>query len=143
MKRRVKVKVRALIVFIVTIILFGYVSYNVIYYGMAKKNYENEQNELQVQLRELKDKETDLNDEITKLKDEDYLARYAREEYLYSKDGEYIIKIEDNNGSIKNVSVVTQRLTIYLIAFLILAVITVGITIFHKINIKKQLKKLS
>ena len=36
-----------------------------------------------------------LNDEISKLQDPEYLAKYAREKYLYSKDDEIIIKIED------------------------------------------------
>ena len=31
------------------------------------------------------------------LKDEEYLARYARENYLYSKDGEIVFKIESND----------------------------------------------
>ena len=30
-----------------------------------------------------------------KLQDPDYIARYAREKYFYSKDGEYIIKIPE------------------------------------------------
>ena len=33
--------------------------------------------------------------EIEKLKEPDYIARYAREKYLYSKDGEIIIRIPD------------------------------------------------
>ena len=32
--------------------------------------------------------------EIQKLRDPEYLARYAREHFLYSKDGEYIIRLE-------------------------------------------------
>ncbi len=55
----------------------------------------NEQKGLQAELKMLKKDETDLNVEIQKLKDPDYLARYARENYLYSKDGEYIIKMND------------------------------------------------
>jgi cell division protein DivIC len=35
-----------------------------------------------------------LKSEILKLQDDEYLARYAREKYLYSKDGELIIKID-------------------------------------------------
>ena len=35
-----------------------------------------------------------LKSEINKLQDEEYIARYAREKYLYSKDGEIIIKID-------------------------------------------------
>lgn len=56
--------------------------------------YKNEQ-ELKAKLVSLQAEEQDLKIEIQKLKDPDYLARYAREKYLYSKDGEYIIKIEN------------------------------------------------
>lgn len=35
-----------------------------------------------------------LKSEIEKLQDDEYIARYAREKYLYSKDGEIIIKID-------------------------------------------------
>ena len=33
--------------------------------------------------------------DVDKLQDPDYIARYAREKYLYSKDGEFIIKIPE------------------------------------------------
>ena len=33
-------------------------------------------------------------DNVTKLQDEDYVLRYAREKYLYSKNGEKILKID-------------------------------------------------
>lgn len=39
--------------------------------------------------------EEELKDEINKLQDPEYMAKYAREKYLYSKKGEIIIKIED------------------------------------------------
>lgn len=52
------------------------------------------QKELQNELNLLKENESDLKNEIEKLKDPDYIARFARENYLYSKNGEYIIKIE-------------------------------------------------
>lgn len=94
-KRRLKVKVRTFLTFVIAIVLFGYVSFSVINYGISKKKFEAEEKVLQAKLYELKDKETDLNQEISKLKDDDYLARYAREEYLYSKDGEYVIKIDE------------------------------------------------
>ena len=46
------------------------------------------------------EKEKDLEgideDEET-LEDPEYVARYAREKYLYSKDGELIIRIPDEN----------------------------------------------
>lgn len=54
-----------------------------------------EKKELTAQMVTLKDDEENLKLEIQKLQDPDYIARFARENYLYSKDGEYIIKIED------------------------------------------------
>lgn len=96
-KRRLKLKIRTFVTFIIAIVLFGYVSFSVINYGVSKKKFEAEEQRLQTKLYELKDKETDLNQEISKLKDDDYLARYAREEYLYSKDGEYVIKIDEKS----------------------------------------------
>lgn len=45
----------------------------------------------------LKEKEEALNNEIVKLQDSEYLARYAREKYFYSKDGELIIRLPSNN----------------------------------------------
>jgi cell division protein DivIC len=39
--------------------------------------------------------EENLKDEINKLQDPEYMAKYAREKYLYSKDDEIVIKIEE------------------------------------------------
>ena len=36
-----------------------------------------------------------LKEEITRLQDPEYMAKYAREKYLYSKDNEIILKIEE------------------------------------------------
>ena len=47
---------------------------------------------------ELLDEEESLTSEVTKLHDSDYVARYAREKYMYSLPGEYIIKVPDENG---------------------------------------------
>ena len=53
----------------------------------------NEANDLEKKMADLEEKEEDLNNEIKRLQDEEYLARYAREKYFYSKDGELIIRI--------------------------------------------------
>lgn len=36
-----------------------------------------------------------LKSEIMKMQDPDYIARYAKEKYFYSSDGEYIIKMDE------------------------------------------------
>lgn len=45
------------------------------------------------ELAKLKEEEEYLKVEVEKLQDPDYVARYAREQYLYSKDGEFNIRI--------------------------------------------------
>lgn len=52
-----------------------------------------EARELEKKLADLQEEEKELNSEIVKLQDPDYLARYAREKYFYSKDNEIIIRI--------------------------------------------------
>ncbi len=52
---------------------------------------------LEKKMAALDEKEQDLNNEILKLQDQDYLARYAREKYFYSKNGELIIRIPTEN----------------------------------------------
>lgn len=54
-----------------------------------------EKNQLERQLEKLKNKEKELKLDANKLQDPDYVARYAREKYMYSKDGEFIIKIPE------------------------------------------------
>ena len=54
-----------------------------------------EKKELEVELTTLKEKEEELKVDANKLQNPDYIARYAREKYLYSKDGEYILKIPE------------------------------------------------
>lgn len=131
-KRKMKLKIRTLATFVITIIMFGYVSFSVIYYGISKNKYETEQKLLQEKLYQLKDEETDLNTEIVKLKDEDYLARYAREEYLYSKDGEYIIKLEEADKTEQNELVSEKKFSFYYLIPIIVIILLVSILIFKK-----------
>lgn len=44
---------------------------------------------------ELLEEEASLNSEVIKLQDPEYVARYAREKFMYTKDGELILKIVD------------------------------------------------
>ena len=56
---------------------------------------KEEINQLKTAYTEKLEEEDELNDEINRLQDPEYLAKYAREKYLYSKNDEIIIKIED------------------------------------------------
>lgn len=54
-----------------------------------------EKNELDNKLVNLKKEEKQLEIDAEKMEDPEYIARYLREKYYYSKDGEYIIRIPD------------------------------------------------
>ena len=56
----------------------------------------------QKKLTELREEEEKLKVDVEKLQDDDYVARYAREKYLYSKDGEFIIQIPKDKDSKKD-----------------------------------------
>lgn len=58
-------------------------------------NNQNETEKLEAKLEELLEEEASLKSEVVKLQDPDYIARYAREKYMYTTDGEVILKIVD------------------------------------------------
>ena len=55
-----------------------------------------EKNELKQELVSLQEKKEELETDVKKLEDPEYLARYAREKYFYSKEGELILRIPEN-----------------------------------------------
>lgn len=54
-----------------------------------------EKQELEKELTYLKEKEEELQVDVEKLQNPDYVARYAREKYLYSKDGEIVLQMPE------------------------------------------------
>ena len=86
--------------FIVLAILFlGIVSFSVATIfsdWMMIASNKQELASLNSYYEELLLEEESLSSEVTKLHDMDYIARYAREKYMYSLPGEFIIKIPDD-----------------------------------------------
>ena len=98
MKRRkytVKTKSRIFIisfVFITIIFTLFYTLFN----DMQNINILiDEKKELMKEKESLKEKQASLNADIERLSDDLYVARYAREKYFYSKDGEIILKMDE------------------------------------------------
>lgn len=83
---------------LVSIIYLGYTLYN---YTTKIANLQNEHKYLTRKIEELKVNENNLENEIIKLKDPEYIAKYARENYQYSKDGEYIIQLPKKEKTIE------------------------------------------
>lgn len=88
-KRRLSIfgtiSIAAVVYFCISLICSFYSIYDL---TKQKENLENKYYDLQ-------QKAEDLKLDINKLNDPKYLADYARENYLYSKDDEYIIQIEE------------------------------------------------
>lgn len=94
MKKSVK-RILVFGLFSVCIIFFVVLTVSNVITQIVEKYKEAE--ELEQKMVLLSDKEEELNNEIIKLQDKDYLARYAREKYFYSKNGELIIRIPTEN----------------------------------------------
>ena len=92
-KTRLSSKIRvfiSLVTFGVILSLLGYNCYQNVY-QVAKLN--NRKKELKKELVVLDEKSEALESDIKRLKDPDYIAKYVREKYLYSKDGEIILRL--------------------------------------------------
>lgn len=96
-KKRRKVKTNFKRAFLITVFCLVTNFFVITYIGGIFKNVielKKEQQELSGTLVELKEKEETLKAEVNKLQDPDYIAKYAREKFMYSGDGEYIIRIK-------------------------------------------------
>lgn len=50
--------------------------------------------ELSLEYEKLLDSEEKLVSQVTRLQDDDYIANYAKEKYMYSAEGEVIIRLD-------------------------------------------------
>ena len=97
-KRKVKKKARRIATFgfiSIVLILFIVATLGKIFIDIVDKY--NEKKELENKLVVLKEKKKELENDVSKLEDPEYLARYAREKYFYSKDGELILRIPEED----------------------------------------------
>lgn len=82
--------------FLITILILGLLGVLVSsVYSDWKQILKNRKIEVELtsNYEALLEDETRLNAEITKLQDDEYLARYAKEKFMLSKEGETIIKM--------------------------------------------------
>lgn len=112
MKRKVskKSKRRLMIFGILSIVAIGYFFVTLISSAYSYLSLKKEESKLKEELVSLQDEKANLKIEIEKLNDPEYVARYAKENFLYSTDGEYIIKIDsdevEKEAEVKNDQVI-------------------------------------
>ncbi len=117
------------------LIITVYFLFTVGYYGYKLISLKNEQIKLSNDLFTLQSEEKQLKNEIQKLKNPEYLARYARENFLYSKDGEYIIKLETNKKLEPEKNTLLEKLEenyIYIIAIFSTLILLFILLVFRK-----------
>lgn len=89
------IKRKLVLVTLVFLVVGGILLKSIVQTSIQIYDKRKEKKEFTQMLEDLKEKENELNSTVTKLQNPDYVARYAREKYLYSKDGEIIIRIPD------------------------------------------------
>lgn len=91
-----KLRRRMLFLGLTSIVIIAAVSFTIGRYWVEIFEKYQEKKKLDAELVTLKEKEKELELDAKKLQDSEYIARYAREKYLYSKEGEFIIKIPED-----------------------------------------------
>ena len=91
MKKHKKYRLRIFCYILVLVGIGGLIAFSC--FNTWQKIYENRRlkAELEQKYSNLVDKKETLSGEVVKLQDPEYAAKYAREKYLYTKDGELII----------------------------------------------------
>lgn len=97
-KRRSKLKrkrvKRILLVSLICFSINAYILYSVGSIFGDVYSMKLEKKVLTTELNDLKETEEVLKSEVNKLRDPIYVAKYAREKFLYSGQGEYIIRMK-------------------------------------------------
>lgn len=81
---------RPICLFLLFFVAITFISNTIRLYQLNNEKKEKEEEYIKQQ-----EKSDYLKNEIIKLNDPEYLAKFARENYSYSKDGELIIKIDE------------------------------------------------
>ena len=90
-----KAKYRLLIFVPVSLVVLGAIFMFIGSYWVKIVNKYQEKKDLENQIIALKEKEEQLKVDVNRLEDPDYVARFAREKYMYSKDGEIILRLPE------------------------------------------------
>ena len=94
-RKKSKSKRRILLLGFTSLVIIFTTTFTIGKYWIEIFEKYKEKKELEVELTALKEKEEELKVDANKLQNPEYVARYAREKYMYSKDGEYILQIPE------------------------------------------------
>jgi len=132
-------KMRLVWIGIPCLFIIGYTIFLGISYYINITKLSAQEAELKEILTALQQDEKELKNDIKKLKDPEYIAKYAREHYLYSKDGEYVIKLEDDELVVEETE--QSKKDTYMKSGIITIGIIIGVVIVISILSKRTEKK--
>ncbi|WP_099158887.1 FtsB family cell division protein [Virgibacillus ndiopensis] len=99
-KKKKKRLIRRLVLFsIVTVIVIGSMATYHVNQRALQAEKKDQYEQLQDKLATLKKQEENYREEINLLEDEEYVLEIARTNYFFSKEGELIFKIPDEDPS--------------------------------------------
>lgn len=95
-KRRKKLLIRRLTLFFIFVAIVFFILIKTLYTQASVLNEKQDQlKEVQTKYNKIKEDQEILKENITKLQDDEYLGKYARQEYYLSDEGEIIFSIPD------------------------------------------------
>ena len=145
MARRItKASKRRLTIFgTISIIAILYFVFSLFYNIYTICNLQKEKENLENKYVSLQEQAENLKIDIEKLNDPDYLANYARENYLYSKEGEYVLQLkEDVEQTEEEIDIISDNIRDnYIIIGLSIFVIFVFILIVKRGTKRSKKKK--
>ena len=144
-KRRITKASKRRLTFFGTIsfIAIVYFAFSVIYNIYTIYDLISEKRKLEEKYLLLQKESEDLKLDIEKLNNPDYLWNYARENYLYSKDGEYVLELKEEVTETKEqMNILSDNIKEnYIIIGLSILVLIIFISIARKGKHKKKRKK--
>lgn len=129
-KKKVKKVVKRRLFFFGTlsIVSIVYFVFTFTYHVYSVIDLQNQKKELNNYYIKLQEDASILEEEIEKFSDNEYLAKYARENYLYSTDNEYIIKItEDIKKDMDETDTIIKREYLVIALSLVLGIVFIYI----------------
>ena len=93
-KKTFKHKIKFFFAIIVFSVITAVLGYNLFSNIISINEMKAEKKELKDKIVTLQEEKKNLEIDIKRLEDSDYIAKYVREKYFYSKDGELILRMD-------------------------------------------------
>lgn len=96
MKKTRKEKKRLFLISILLCAMLGILVNSVASDWLEILNNNSKIKSLETEYANLLSEEEKLKSDVTKLQDSDYIARYAKEKFLYSQEGDLILRMDED-----------------------------------------------